>query len=206
MKNPVSVYAESTPNPSTMKFVTNKNLVPGGGMVEYNSAEEAEKAPIAARLFSFPFVEGVFLSGNFITVTKNDLVEWQDVFAELREYITNYLITGHPILEESVEVEKKSSEEKGESAQAPFIQESHKIPENELEEKIVEILEDYVRPAVESDGGAIHFRKFEEGKLSVALKGSCSGCPSSTMTLKNGIEGIFQQMMPEVKEVVALEE
>lgn len=204
-KLPVHVYAESTPNPHTMKFVTNIMFVPNGGIVEINSVEEADKAPLAARLFTFPFVTGVFFTSNFVTIAKNDLVEWSDVFGELRDYLSNYLTTGHPIFDEEPTL-KVEQEEKKEAAPSAMSLTSHHEPQNDLEKRIVELLEEYVRPAVESDGGAIHFRKFEEGTLSVVLKGSCSGCPSSTVTLKNGIQGLFNQMMPEVKEVVAIEE
>ncbi|MCB0481721.1 MAG: NifU family protein [Flavobacteriales bacterium] len=202
-KLPVTVYAESTPNPKTMKFVTNFLFVKNGGIVEFNSAEEAEKAPLAARLFTFPFVTGVFFSSNFITLAKNDLVEWHDVFGEIRDYLSNYLTTGHPVFNDEPQVAKEETKK----AEAPHIsaQMAHQEPQNDLEKRIVELLEEYVRPAVEADGGAIHFRKFEAGTLSVVLKGSCSGCPSSTVTLKNGIQGLFNQMMPEVKEVVAIE-
>lgn len=205
-KVPVSVYAESTPNPGTMKFVTNLTLVNAGRTVEYNSVEETENAPLAARLFSFPFVTGVFFAGNFISIKKNDLVEWQEVFGELRDYITNYITTGHDIFTIEPEGEKiieSSGEEKKPEITATI---DHVPPSNDVEERIIGILEEYVRPAVENDGGAIHFNKYEEGKLTVVLKGACSGCPSSTVTLKNGIQGLFDSMMPEVKEIVALED
>ena len=200
---PVSVYAESTPNPKTMKFVANIGLISNGATVEYTSIEETTKAPFAARLFSFPFVTGVFISGNFVTISKNDSIEWQEVFAELREYITNYLATGHPIFDEVIE--EKNTDISAEPSEETIEHLEHVEPTNDLEKKIVELLEEYVRPGVESDGGAIHFRKFEGGVLSVVLKGACSGCPSSTVTLKNGIQTLFTQMLPEVKEVVAIE-
>jgi Fe-S cluster biogenesis protein NfuA len=206
-KVPVAIYAESTPNPATMKFVASIALLPAGASVEFTSAEETTDAPLAARLFSFPFVTGVFIASNFITLTKNDLVEWQEVFGEIREYITNYLLTGHPVF--SDDFAKNMSNKEGSVAQTENETEQVNTaavsPQNEMEEKIVNILEEYVRPAVESDGGAIEFNNYAEGKLTVVLKGACSGCPSSTMTLKNGIQGLFDQMLPEVKEVVALE-
>ena len=200
---PISIYAESTPNPATMKFVASSVLVPNGTSAEYTSAQEATDSPLAARLFSFPFVTGVFLSSNFITLTKNDLVEWQEVFGELRDYITNYIVTGHPIFSDDFKGQQPA--EPTEKASENTLPKSAILPANEMEERIVNLLEEYVRPAVESDGGAIEFNKYEEGKLTVVLKGACSGCPSSTQTLKNGIQGLFDQMMPEVKEVVALE-
>lgn len=203
---PISIYAESTPNPATMKFVASEFLVKNGQSFEYTSMEEAGDSPLAARLFSFPFVTGVFISVNFITLTKNDLVEWQDVFGELREYITNYILTGHPIFNDEVDVAKSEPKQETPNPLEEMTAEAQSAtPKNEMEEKIVNILEEYVRPAVESDGGAIEFHSYDAGKLTVVLKGACSGCPSSTMTLKNGIQGLFDQMLPEVKDVVALE-
>lgn len=202
---PVTIYAEMTPNPATMKFVADILLIQDGKTVEYNSIEETEGAPLAARLFSFPFVTSVFISGNFVTVTQNLSVDWQDIFGELREYISNYIITGHPIFTEEAVLEDAVEEKKSE----PGLVEAtitHVQPESETELRIVQILEEYVRPAVESDGGAIHFNKYADGKLTVVLKGACSGCPSSSQTLKNGMQGVFDQMMPEVKEIVALEQ
>lgn len=196
---PINIYSESTPNPATMKFVANTLFVKGPGTVEFTSPDQTEKAPLAARLFSFPFITGIFFSGNFITLTKNDSVEWIEVTNELRDYITNYLTAGYPVFEEDPE-QKEAVITKTQDAHLP-----PPVPETEQEKQIVTILEEYIRPAVESDGGAIDFRSYEDGKLTVTLKGACSGCPSSMVTLKNGIETLFQRMMPEVKEVVAEE-
>jgi len=202
---PVTIYAEMTPNPATMKFVADILLIQGGKTVEYNSIEETEEAPLAARLFSFPFVTSVFISGNFVTVTQNLSVDWQDIFGELREYISNYILTGHPIFTEDAILNDSPDVNESSSVKEEAII-THVQPQSEIELKIVELLEEYVRPAVESDGGAIHFNKYEDGKLTVVLKGACSGCPSSSQTLKNGMQGVFDQMMPEVKEIVALEQ
>ncbi len=203
-KIPISVYAESTPNPATMKFVCNLAFTEQGSSVEFNDVSETTKAPLAARLFTFPFVTGVFFSNDFITITKNDLVDWQEVFAEVRSYIQEYLSTGHDIFTENpktITTEKATATEK-KAERAPA-----QKPTTETEKRIVEILEDYVRPAVESDGGAIDYHSYDgEGTVTVILKGSCSGCPSSSVTLKNGIQGLFNQMMPEITEIVALEE
>lgn len=203
-KLPVSVYAEITPNPATMKFVCSISLTPQGTSAEFTSPESTKEAPLAARLFSFPFVTGVFISNNFITVTKNDLVEWQEVFGEVREYIGNYLSTGHEVFTappQANEQVKTAPAEAHADINAP------QQPSTEMEHKIVQILEEYVRPAVESDGGAIDFHSYDgNGKLTVILKGACSGCPSSSVTLKNGIQGLFTQMLPEIQEIVALEE
>ncbi len=193
---PVSVYAESTPNPKTMKFVANIMLVPDENNYEFGPEDDTSGFPLADKLFTFPFVEHVFFSSNFVAINKSESIDWQDVYSELREYIQNYLTAGYPSFTE--EAEKKSAPS---SSSKPA-----KVPENEQEENIVRILNDYVKPAVESDGGAIEFNEFADGKLTLQLKGACSGCPSSNATLKNGIENIFRQMMPEVTEVVALNE
>jgi NFU1 iron-sulfur cluster scaffold homolog, mitochondrial len=190
-KIPVAVYSESTPNPATMKFVANHMFLKDGGTIEFTSPDQTEDAPLAARLFTFPFVTGVFFAKNFITISKNDAVEWMEITNEMREYLINYLTAGYPVFN------KKPQTQAGSNIPP--------VPQNQQEERITEILQEYIRPAVESDGGAIDFKKFEEGKLTVTLRGACSGCPSSTITLKNGIEQLFKRMMPEVKEVVAEE-
>lgn len=191
------VYAEVTPNPLTMKFVANHVLVSDGQVFEFKDAASAQSSPFAQRLFTFPFVKGVFITQNFVTITKIEGIEWDDVMLELREYISNYLNAGQPILSESVESSTVPLEASGKA--------EHKVPEGPIEQQIIEILDDYVRPAVEGDGGAIHFESYNDGKLTVVLKGACSGCPSSTVTLKAGIQSLFDRMLPEVKEVVAEE-
>ena len=193
---PVEVYAESTPNPSTMKFVANKLLVENGNVVEYTDPAQTGDSPLAAKLFNFPFVEGLFLAGNFITVTKNDLVDWEDITLELREYISDYLRTGNSVFK----VEPGTSQPVSTTGEFKEV-----VPSNDTEERIVEILEEYIRPAVEQDGGAINFKSFKDGVVTVVLRGACSGCPSSTITLKNGIQQLFNRMLPEVKDVVAEE-
>jgi Fe-S cluster biogenesis protein NfuA len=202
-KIPMSVYAESTPNPATMKFVCSLAFTEPGSSVEFNDASETAKAPMAARLFTFPFVSGVFFSNDFITITRNDLVDWQEVFTEVRSYIQDYLASGNDIFTENP---KTITTEKQIAAEAKTDAPKAKLPESDTEKRIVEILEEYVRPAVESDGGAIDYHSYDnKGTVTVILKGSCSGCPSSSVTLKNGIQGLFNQMMPEITEVVALE-
>lgn len=196
-ETPVIVYAECTPNPASMKFVANKLLI-GNGTAEYTSAQAAKESPFVTRLFNFPFVAGVFIAGNFITITKNNLVEWADITTELREFIKEYLSSGSEIAGRPLNM----PEEKAPPSSAS---EEGTKPETEIEKRIAELLEEYIRPAVEQDGGAIHFRSFENGTLKVALRGSCSGCPSSAITLKAGIEGLFRRMLPEVKEVIAEE-
>jgi Fe-S cluster biogenesis protein NfuA len=200
-KIPVALYAESTPNPATMKFVANKMLILNGATVEYVNPSEANICPLALRLFSFPFVNGVFIASNFITVTKNNTVEWDEITMEVREYISNYLQAGYPIF---TEMPKTSQHHSSDKTKGDFIP-VNSLPANEVEEKIINILEEYVRPAVEGDGGAIHFKSFENGILTVVLRGACSGCPSSSVTLKNGIKSLFDRMLPQVQDVVAEE-
>ena len=199
-KIPVTVYAEMTPNPATMKFVANRILVENGAVVEYTDPEKANDSPLAAKIFNFPFVEEIFIAGNFISVTKNDLVAWEDITLDLREYVLDYLSQGKPVFSEEPTLNNIHD-----SSQT-ITNEQQVLPQNEVEEKIIEIVEEYVRPAVEQDGGAIHFKAYKNGTLSVVLKGACSGCPSSTVTLKSGIQQLFNRMLPEVKNVIAEEQ
>ncbi|MBL4652080.1 MAG: NifU N-terminal domain-containing protein [Flavobacteriales bacterium] len=197
---PTTVYAELSPNPATMKFVVNKLLIEGSGTVEYTDPDESTNSPLATRLFNFPFVTGIFISQNFITVTKNEIIEWDDVVLELREYIQEYLNTDNPVF--TTPLTENTDENNSSVTEGSY---KPQEPTTDLEHKIVEVLEEYITPAVARDGGAIHFHAFKDGQLSVVLKGACSGCPSSTMTLKNGIETLMTRMVPEVKEVVAHE-
>lgn len=195
-KIPAVIYAESTPNPVAMKFVANRLLISNGNTIEYNSKSEAKDSPLALELFNFPFVKGVFITGNFITLIKNDLVNWNDVTLELREFIQQYLNEGKVVINEMTLREKKPENNSGSGL-------THADPGNETEQRIIDLLEEYIRPAVEQDGGAIYFQSYREGTVTLALKGSCSGCPSSAFTLKAGIEGLLKRMIPEIQEVVA---
>lgn len=194
-KVPITVYAEMTPNPSTMKFVANKYLLITGESVEFTSQAEAKGfSPLAEELFNFPFVTGVFMASNFITITKNEALSWDFVVMELREFIREYLQDGKEVLIMMPQPKAKPATESNPTkTYAP----------SEYDDAIVALLDEYVRPAVEGDGGAIEFRNFEDGVVTVLLKGSCAGCPSSTATLKGGIENLLKQHLPEVKEVVA---
>jgi len=195
-----NVYAEMTPNPATMKFVADRVIVNGHGIAEYFNANEAKgSSDLAVKLFMFPFVKSVFFTGNFVTITKNETTGWDYITMELREFITGYLRENEFAVDKVPEVRK---EEKNENEAAIS---DHVEPKNEMEMKIISILDEYVRPAVENDGGAIHFKSYEEGKVNLVLRGSCSGCPSSMVTLKSGVETLMKQMLPEVKEVVAVE-
>ena len=190
-----TVYGESTPNPSSMKFVSSRLLINDGDSYEFTpSSVNLKNAPLAKELFELPFIKSVFFSSNFITVTKTDEVEWDEITPPLREFIQSYLRKGYAII--------KTINAKAESEQNTY----KPIEEfGEAEHKIIAILDEYVRPAVEQDGGLISFRAFENGIVKVVLQGSCSGCPSSQMTLKSGIENLLKQMMPEVQSVEAVE-
>lgn len=200
VKHPVIIYAESTPNPASMKFVANQLLVTEGATAQYLSKAETKDAPLAAKLFDFPFVKSVFIASNFITVTKTDTLQWDDITLELRSFIREYIAAGSPVInvlpESEIPIDNTFT-----TTKSVFTE--HVTPATEIEVKIVEILEQYIRPAVEGDGGSITFKGFQEGIVTVQLRGSCSGCPSSTITLKAGIEGLLKRMIPEVTEVVS---
>jgi Fe-S cluster biogenesis protein NfuA len=164
-------------------------LVKEGASYDFPDAESAKEAPLARELFNFDFVERVFYMSNFITVTKSSEVEWVEVQDKIRRYITEYLQQEKPLLPE------EEQEEPAEEIEAN--------PLTDVEGKIKDILEEYVKPAVEMDGGAIQFHSFENGIVTLLLQGACSGCPSSTITLKSGIENLLKRMVPEVVEVVA---
>tara|TARA_B100000767_G_C19778193_1_gene544048 strand:+ start:4234 stop:5145 length:912 start_codon:yes stop_codon:yes gene_type:complete len=197
-KEPIEVYAEVTPNPSVMKFGTNKSLTSID--VEYKNIEEASKSsPLAQALFGFPFVKEVFISENYISVNKFDVVEWNDVYSEVRNFISSYLQDDKKIIKELPKTKTVTEE-------------AHKknLVVDDLEgtsAKIIAILDEYIRPAVASDGGNIAFKSYDEESkvVNVVLQGACSGCPSSTITLKNGIETMLKDMLPnQINEVVAI--
>ncbi|WP_299055246.1 NifU family protein [uncultured Polaribacter sp.] len=196
-KEAIEVYAEATPNPSVMKFGTNKSLTQTD--VEFKNIDEASSSsPLAQAIFTFPFVKEVFISDNYVSVTKYDMVEWKEVFTEVRTFIREYLVAGKTIIKELPS--KKETEASNEIA-TPTV-ELDGIPG-----QIVSILDEYIKPAVASDGGNIAFRSYdaEHKVVSVILQGACSGCPSSTATLKNGIENLLKEMLPnQINEVVAI--
>jgi NFU1 iron-sulfur cluster scaffold homolog, mitochondrial len=199
-KAPVIIYAESTPNPGTMKFVANCLLITEGATAEYKSAADTAEAPLPAKLFQFPFVKSVFISANFIAIAKSEIVTWDDVLLELREFLKSYLNDGLPVIT-TLPQKEVATDSSFKTTTTVFTE--HNIPQTEAEHKIVEVLEQYIRPAVEQDGGLITFRSFENGVVTVQMKGACSGCPSSTITLKAGIEALLKRMVPGVNEVVA---
>jgi Fe-S cluster biogenesis protein NfuA len=198
---PYIIYAESTPNPATQKFVANKLLLAQeGATAEYKSASETKEAPLPAKLFQFPFVKSVFVNANFITITKSDIVTWDDITLELREFIRDYLNKGGEVV---LNLPQKEIHTDSSFKNTTTVFTEHALPQSEAEHKIIEVLEQYIRPAVEQDGGLITFHSYENGTVTVQLKGSCSGCPSSTVTLKAGIEALLRRMVPGVQEVVA---
>lgn len=203
--SPFTVYAEMTPNPNTMKFVSNRWLITNEKSYEILANERVGgPSPLAEKLFNFPFINGVFIASNFVTLTKSDIIEWQDVVMELRDFITNYLNDedGVVIREEFLNPEKE--EVVSETSSDNTVKPSENKNFTDFEQKIVEILDEYIKPAVESDGGAIELDSYNNGVVKVVLKGSCSGCPSSTMTLKAGIEQMLKNMLPEVQSVEAI--
>lgn len=191
--NPViSIYTEMTPNPETMKFVANKLLYPGKS-ADFQTEESASASPLATQLFAFPFVKAVFIASNFVTITKtNDIESWQDVIPSVKQFLKEYLEEGNAIINEEQLAARKS-----ESSNIVL------ADDDDVVKRIKELLENYVKPAVEMDGGAIQFLSYENGTVNLLMQGSCSGCPSSMITLKAGIEGMMKRMIPEVKEVVA---
>ncbi|MBC9797798.1 NifU family protein [Sinomicrobium weinanense] len=196
-KLPYTIYAESTPNPAVMKFVANKKLV--DSIFEFKNIDEAKDAPIAQALFHFPFVKEVFLDENYISITKYDIADWNDITMELREYIWVYLEEGKTIVAEGIK-EQKTNKNTIASPQ-------HSENLGETSKQIIDIIEEYIKPAVASDGGNILFESYDENDKTVKLilQGACSGCPSSTFTLKNGIETMLKEMLHDkVNEVVAI--
>jgi len=202
---PVTIYAESTPNPSTMKFVADVMLIKNGETAEFLSQNEAKgHSSLAEALFNFPFVQGVFIASNFITVTKSDALQWEYVANELQAFIVDWVRKHDVVVEKTPTFLDNSCEVNTKDQVSTEIKSP--VIKTETDRMIVNLLDEYVAPAVASDGGAIHFQSFDEttGTVTVILKGSCSGCPSSTATLKGGIESLLKSHMPEVQEVVAL--
>ncbi|MDP3359269.1 MAG: NifU family protein [Lutibacter sp.] len=192
-KIPVEVYAESTPNPSVMKFVANIKLVEND--LEFKNSEAAENAPLATELFNFPFVKEIFISENYVSVTKNNNVEWPEITVELRSFVRQYIADGKTIALATA-VQQKVSEVY-----------NHDIELDDVSKQIIDILEEYIKPAVAADGGNIMFQSYSPSSkiVNVILQGACSGCPSSTITLKNGIENMLKQLIPgKINEVVAV--
>jgi Fe-S cluster biogenesis protein NfuA len=199
-----SIYVESTPNPKVMKFVSNRML--SDQSIEFIDSTDAEKIPMINKIFQLPFVESIFLSKNFISIAKTDNIEWGEITLELRNFITTVLNEDEiKNYTENIKIEKKDTIKSEEVGSSEKIQVSGNEPKTDLEKNIVGLLNEYIRPAVEGDGGAIEFDSYDKGTVKVVLKGACSGCPSSTATLKQGIESLLiQKLGNEIKEVVAI--
>ncbi|MDB4643626.1 NifU family protein [Flavobacteriaceae bacterium] len=184
-KVPITIYAESTPNPGVMKFVANKKLV--DQIFEFKTIDETTNAPLAQKLFHFPFVKEVFMDTNYISITKFEVAEWDQIVLEIREFLRTFLEEGNEVIvPQKVEV----------IAETATSVESE--PLDEISQQIVGIIEDYIKPAVAADGGNILFDSYnsDDKSVKVVLQGACSGCPSSTFTLKNGIENMLKEMLP----------
>ncbi|MDB4835173.1 NifU family protein [Cyclobacteriaceae bacterium] len=190
----IHIYTEASPNPNSLKFVVNFDLIDGVSL-DFPSIEETKNCPVAKDLFNeFDFIERVFISGNFITITKAERTDWFEVMPHVKEFIKNYIKEEKPLFDEDIKKQVVGEDLKEQRNQSDNI---------EIINQIKVVLEEYVKPAVESDGGAIAFQDYSEGKVTVLLQGSCSGCPSATVTLKNGVESLLKRMVPEVTEVVA---
>ncbi len=185
----VSIYTEMTPNPETMKFVANKLLYPGKS-IDFPDEASAAPSPLAKELFAFPFIRSVFIASNFVTLTKTPETQWEEVIPTVREFLKQYLEEGKVVINEDQVVVKADTN-------------TVNADDSDVVKRIKELLENYVKPAVEMDGGAISYKGYDNGTVKLMLQGSCSGCPSSMITLKAGIEGMMKRMIPEVKEVVA---
>ena len=207
MSQPVSVYAEMTPNPEVMKFVADRPLIEGAAQAEFTSkAATVGYSSLAEELFNFPFVTGVFISGTFVSVTKDDTIGWEMITMQMREYIQGWLSEHDTAVEQVPPVqsptESASPAGAADSTGAVTLDDADIVP-TEYDDAIKALLEEFVRPAVEADGGAIDFRAFVEGTVHVRLRGACAGCPSSTATLKDGIERLLTSKLDVVESVVA---
>lgn len=194
IKSPVMLYTEQTPNPESLKFVTNRMLY--HGTADFKDKESAQEwSPMALALYDLPYVRGVYINNNFVTVTKEINYNWDDIMLRIKDFIKKYVESEAVVINDgySEAMEKQAKIEQ----ETPY-----EGDEAELVKKIVNIIDTYVKPAVGLDGGNIEFKKYEDGVVYVIMQGSCSGCPSSTLTLKAGIEGMLKRMVPQVREVV----
>lgn len=189
-KSPFSIYSESTPNPAVMKFVANKILTKN--IVEFKNIDQTLASPLAKELFNFPFVKEVFIDENYISITKYDIANWQDITNELRTFIKEFLENGNIAVDETKI-----------STNTSIVNDENFENLDQTSQKIINIIEEYIKPAVAADGGNILFDSYsnDEKRVKVVLQGACSGCPSSTFTLKNGIENMLKDMLkePELK-------
>jgi len=194
-KSPVLIYTEQTPNPESLKFVTNKMLY--AGTADFRTRELADEyAPMAAALFDLPYVKSVYISNNFITLTKELNYAWEDMMIRTKDFIKNYITEEKPVILDGFAEAMTALEEK------QMAEISYSDDDGELVVRIKELIDTYVKPAVEMDGGNIEFKSYHDGVVTLIMQGACSGCPSSTVTLKSGIEAMLKRMMPQVREVV----
>jgi len=191
--NPViDLYVEETPNPETMKFVFDKLLFPGKS-ADFHSPDSASASPLAKELFNFPFVKSVFIASNFITITKTfEFDEWTDLLPDIKRFLKEYIEEGKEVINK-----EELSKRKEESTNIIFSN------DEDIVKRIKELLEDYINPAVEMDGGTIQFISYDDGVVNLDMQGACSGCPSSLITLKSGVERILKQRIPQIKKVVS---
>lgn len=189
------LYTEQTPNPESLKFVTNRMLY--RGTADFREAGLAKEwSPLATSLFELPYVKGVYICNNFVTISKEFNYAWEDIMLKTKEFIKQYVENNGEIVKEGFAETMEKIEAEAEAMQ-------YTGADGELVERIKSLIDTYVKPAVEFDGGNIEFKSFDNGIVTVILQGSCSGCPSSTVTLKSGIEGMLKRMVPEVTEVVS---
>ncbi|PZO31303.1 MAG: hypothetical protein DCF13_01575 [Flavobacteriaceae bacterium] len=192
-KQPISVYGETTPNPASLKFVVNKALTKTSA--EFKNIDEAKASPLAQELFKFHYVKEIFITENYVSVTKYESISWDEITLELRTFIKQFIENGGTVLDESL----IATDEKQEKQQIKNFDNL-----DTTSQQIINILEEYVKPAVAADGGNILFDSYDETdkKVKVVLQGSCNGCPSSTFTLKNGIENMLKSMLNDNEIVV----
>lgn len=194
VKSPVMLYTEQTPNPEALKYVTNRLLY--RGIADFKEKDlAAEWSPMANSLMELPYVKGVYFNNNYVTVTKEMNYDWAEIMLRLKEFIKEYV-------ENDGEVVREGFAEFWDAQVAKSNAVQFSGEDGEIARKVKELIDMYVKPAVEMDGGNIEFKAFEKGRVFVTMQGSCSGCPSSTVTLKAGIEGMLKRMVPEVTEVV----
>lgn len=188
------LYTEQTPNPEALKYVANRMLY--RGIADFKELElAAEWSPMANSLMQLPYVKSVYFNNNYVTITKEFNYEWSDIMLKIKEFIKSYI-------EQNGEIVKEGFSEYAASLQAAEVAGQFTGEDGEIARKIKELIDTYVKPAVEGDGGNIEFKSYDKGRVFVQMQGSCSGCPSSTVTLKSGIEGMLKRMVPEVTEVI----
>lgn len=194
--NNTSIYTEVTPNPLSMKFVLNRKLFPGQAM-DFQNESEASSSPLVSELFGFPFIKSIFISENFITISKiGEDIKWADMIPSVKKFLIDYFEGVDPVIFID-STTAKITETKSQSVSSDFEQDA------EIIAKIKSVLKEYIKPAVEMDGGAIQFKQYHDGIVTLVFQGSCKGCPSSVRTLKSGVEGMMKRMIPEVKSVEA---